>query len=142
MATRAKSICRHVGCGKLVDTAGYCEPHAKLRHQQADAKRESASARGYNRRWQKARATYLARNPFCMHCLCNAGIEATDLEGVIEACLTKGVTIPKASEVDHIIPHKGDQDLFWDSDNWQGLCKPCHSRKTAREDGGFGHWQR
>jgi 5-methylcytosine-specific restriction protein A len=38
-----------------------------------------------------------------------------------------------ATEVDHIIPHKGDMKLFWDSDNWQGLCKSCHSKKTAKE---------
>lgn len=29
--------------------------------------------------------------------------------------------------------------LFWDRTNWQGLCKQCHSRKTAAEDGGFGN---
>ncbi len=43
-----------------------------------------------------------------------------------------------ATEVDHIIPHKGDMSLFWDPSNWQSLCHACHSRKTAREDGGFG----
>ncbi|WP_232338165.1 MULTISPECIES: HNH endonuclease [Bordetella] len=31
------------------------------------------------------------------------------------------------------------QRLFWDTSNWQGLCWSCHSIKTAREDGGFGH---
>jgi len=35
--------------------------------------------------------------------------------------------------VDHIVPHCGDYGLFWDEDNWQSLCKPCHDRKTARE---------
>lgn len=44
-----------------------------------------------------------------------------------------------ASVVDHVIPHRGDKALFWDSDNWQPLCKPCHDRKTAAQDGGFGH---
>lgn len=43
-----------------------------------------------------------------------------------------------ATIVDHKVPHKGDKALFWDSTNWQSLCKPCHDRKTAREDGGFG----
>ena len=28
-----------------------------------------------------------------------------------------------ATEVtDHVIPHKGDQALFWDHDNWQPAC--------------------
>jgi predicted kinase len=40
--------------------------------------------------------------------------------------------------VDHIIPHKGDYELFWDEGNWQTLCKRCHDVKTATEDGGFG----
>jgi 5-methylcytosine-specific restriction protein A len=34
--------------------------------------------------------------------------------------------------VDHIIPHRGDQYLFWDQENWQALCKDCHDRKTGR----------
>jgi 5-methylcytosine-specific restriction protein A len=29
--------------------------------------------------------------------------------------------------------------LFWDQSNWQPLCHTCHSKKTAREDGGFGN---
>jgi 5-methylcytosine-specific restriction protein A len=41
--------------------------------------------------------------------------------------------------VDHIIPHRGDQALFWDEENWQPLCLVCHNAKTAREDGGFGN---
>jgi len=36
--------------------------------------------------------------------------------------------------VDHVIPHRGDQALFWDEEgNWQSLCWSCHSRKTAAE---------
>jgi 5-methylcytosine-specific restriction protein A len=47
--------------------------------------------------------------------------------------------IPVLAEVvDHIIPHRGDYTLFWDCSNHQALCKPCHDRKTAREDGAFG----
>ena len=42
--------------------------------------------------------------------------------------------IVAASEVDHKVPHKGNSFLFWDRDNWQGLCKSCHSRKTMREN--------
>nr|WP_313208501.1 HNH endonuclease [Stenotrophomonas geniculata] len=29
-----------------------------------------------------------------------------------------------------------------DGSNWQTLCVPCHSTKTAREDGGFGNVRR
>lgn len=41
-----------------------------------------------------------------------------------------------ATVVDHIEPHKGDVDLFYDSDNTQSLCKHCHdSIKQAHERG-------
>ena len=33
--------------------------------------------------------------------------------------------------LDRVIPHRGDQNLFWDEDNWQALCKSCHDRKTG-----------
>jgi len=46
--------------------------------------------------------------------------------------------IRPATLVDHIIPHRGDNNLFWDEDNWQALCTECHAIKTAKEDGGFG----
>lgn len=52
-------------------------------------------------------------------------------------CEEQGKVTP-ATVVDHIIPHKGDQALFWDTTNWQSLCKTCHDTKTAREDGAFG----
>jgi 5-methylcytosine-specific restriction protein A len=67
------------------------------------------------------RLGYLARHPLC-----------ADPFGV------HGVRVVAATEVDHIVPHKGDMTLFWNAANWQGLCKDCHSRKTATEDGGFG----
>ena len=38
-----------------------------------------------------------------------------------------------ATDVDHIIPHRGDKKLFWDSGNWQSLCHECHSRKSYSE---------
>jgi 5-methylcytosine-specific restriction protein A len=44
----------------------------------------------------------------------------------------------RATELDHIIPHKGNNELFWDESNHQGLCKHHHSLKTAKEDGGWG----
>ena len=40
--------------------------------------------------------------------------------------------------VDHIVPHRGDQELFWDvANNWQALCRQCHSSiKQAWEKSG------
>lgn len=84
-----------------------------------DARRGTAAERGYDGRWRKARATFLARRRW--RC---AGYQ-------VENC-----TQP-ASVVDHKTPHRGNQVLFWDTANWQPLCKRCHDRKTATEDGGF-----
>jgi 5-methylcytosine-specific restriction protein A len=76
--------------------------------------RPNSTDRGYNYRWKQLRARHLGREPLCVH------------------CRDKGKTV-MASEVDHIIPHKGDAKLFWDETNWQSLCKSCHSRKTRWE---------
>ncbi len=34
--------------------------------------------------------------------------------------------VEPATVVDHVVPHKGDADLFWDRDNWQPCCKWHH----------------
>ena len=39
----------------------------------------------------------------------------------------------RASLVDHIEPHRDDQLLFWDRDNFQSLCASCHSLKSKYE---------
>ena len=44
----------------------------------------------------------------------------------------------EASVVDHIEPHRGDLKKFWDRENWQALCAPCHDRhKQAAEKRGY-----
>ena len=90
----------------------------KQRKKDYDRTRESSSKRGYGSKWQKARKTYLDKNPICVR------------------CHELGV-ITQADVVDHIIPHKGNQKLFWDKNNWQALCTSCHNRKTAKEDSSF-----
>lgn len=74
--------------------------------------RPNAYQRGYGKRWQAASKGWLARNPLCVEC---------ERQGQIQ----------QAECVDHILPHRGDMTIFWDSDNWQSLCKRCHDRKTA-----------
>lgn len=86
---------------------------------QADKDRGTSAQRGYGYRWQKLRAAYLASHPTCAEC-------------------SRQGRLAIAEVVDHIVPHKGDMALFWDSSNWQPLCKHCHDRKTAMEDGGWG----
>jgi 5-methylcytosine-specific restriction protein A len=82
-----------------------------------DRLRPSAARRGYGPRWRRARVAYLAQHPLCA------------------ACQAEGRAVP-ATVVDHVVPHRGDPDLFWDESNWAALCKRCHDAKTARE----GRW--
>lgn len=53
-------------------------------------------------------------------------------EPLCRMCLGRGET--KAARVaDHIIPHRGDDRLFWEGD-LQSLCDSCHSRLKQREE--------
>jgi 5-methylcytosine-specific restriction endonuclease McrA len=40
-------------------------------------------------------------------------------------CTRRGIVTP-ANVVDHKRPHRGDEELFFDPDNLDSLCKPCH----------------
>lgn len=77
--------------------------------------RKSSAERGYGSRWQKYRDAFLKRNPLCvMH--------------------QKLGQVVQATVVDHIIPHRGDQSLFWDKSNHQALCESCHNRHKQRQE--------
>ena len=78
--------------------------------------RGTATQRGYTKRWTRAAAVYRAENPVCV------------------ICEEAGRVTPSEC-VDHVRPHKGDEDLFWDERNWQALCHSCHSVKTRSEQG-------
>jgi 5-methylcytosine-specific restriction endonuclease McrA len=45
--------------------------------------------------------------------------------------------VTEAKVVDHIIPHKGDLTLLWDSqNNWQALCTTHHNSDKQRIERG------
>lgn len=91
-------------------------PKTEVKQHRPSENRPSAAKRGYGRRWAKARRVFLGRHPWCIECAANGHMRLADV-------------------VDHIIPHRGDMTLFWDQENWQGLCTPCHNAKTRREGG-------
>ncbi len=72
----------------------------------------SSNERGYGAAWQRARRGYLLSHPLCVMCLDEGRTTAADV-------------------VDHITPHKGDQSVFWDKNNWQSLCKQHHDSDKA-----------
>lgn len=120
MPISAPKPCSHPSCGVLVrDGTGRCEKHRRTEAQALDARRGTSAQRGYSYKWQQAREGYLRLHPLCVR---------HEKRGELEP----------ATVVDHIKPHRGDKALFWDRDNWQSLCKPCHDLKTATEDGAFG----
>ena len=110
--------CSYPGCPELTSER-YCS-----KHQKEIDKNYSKTSRPfkklYNSRWRKLRKQFLKEHPLCEEC---------KREGIVTA----------AEVVDHVIPHKGNEELFWDESNWQSLCKHHHDAKTAKEDGRFGN---
>lgn len=80
----------------------------------------TARQRGYDAKWRRERARYLAENPLCVMCL---AMEPSHVEA--------------ATVVDHKIPHMGDKELFWNRNNWQSLCKPHHDSHAQKRDNAY-----
>ena len=79
--------------------------------------KRTSNQRGYGTAWQRARKGFLMKNPLCVMC---------SAEGATRA----------AEVVDHVVPHRGDRNLFWDRANWQALCKQHHDSDKARQEHG------
>ena len=77
--------------------------------------RATSRERGYTNKWEQARMAYLRVHPLCV------------------LCMAKGKT-HVAQVVDHVVPHRGNMDRFWDSTNWQSLCRSCHNSTKQRDE--------
>jgi 5-methylcytosine-specific restriction endonuclease McrA len=75
--------------------------------------RPTTAARGYDGPWQRLRASYLRSHP---------------------ACCARGCTRP-ATEVDHIRSVRTHPQLRLEPRNLRAMCKPCHSQRTAMDQG-------
>lgn len=51
--------------------------------------------------------------------------------GLCQECLRAGKT-ETGNQVDHIVPAKDADELFWVASNLQVLCRKCHALKTRR----------
>jgi 5-methylcytosine-specific restriction protein A len=118
-------MCTYPGCRELA-LAGHrrCEKHysggsasgdAEVKRRIYDEGRQNSDLRKLYKTagWFRMRKAILDENPLCVECL-------------------KHRRITVATDVDHIKPHRGDPEVFFDSSNLQPLCKSCHSAKTLR----------
>jgi 5-methylcytosine-specific restriction protein A len=116
----AKHACAEFPCGELVEEgSSRCSFHAEL----ADKRRGTARERGYTARWARRSKRFRDRFPLC-------GQRPNHQPPVYSRCFDEHRTTA-AAHVDHVIPHRGDERLMWDEiNNWQSLCRQCHTRKT------------
>jgi len=117
MPSRAFKVCKEHECNNLTqDPSGYCPNHI---HLVADIKRQrerlrgSSKSRGYDCRWEKLRKVFVNENPLC------------------HDCMIKGIYTP-TKEVHHIKKVRDFPLLRLVKSNLMGLCKSCHSVRTAR----------
>jgi len=110
---RLKSIGPRIA--SIPSRLGYATGDEAARHRHRDA---TQSWRSWYKtaRWQKLRWSILVRDLFrCRKC------------DHIVADTSRLVA-------DHIVPHRGDERLFWDEKNLQTLCKDCHDRVKQSEE--------
>lgn len=114
MAKKPLRLCAHAGCGTLTRSV-YCDKHKPRYTDTRSAEAEAWHSLYRTALWRKKlRPAQLLREPFC------------------RLCARAGQRVP-ATDVDHIVPHRGNWDLFVDPNNHQSLCHQCHGRKTAEE---------
>ena len=116
-------LCLYPGCEKLTQSGGYCMEHKALAEKRRQERKTGFNdQRGksrewhsmyYSARWKQSRKEFLKKYPYCF--LCGA----------------------KATIADHIQPHRGNVELFYNEDNLQPMCQSCHSKKTLNENDYF-----
>lgn len=112
------SPCLHPGCPQLVQGGGLCEAHRREAHRKGPLSERPWDRLYGSARWPRFRARFLGEHPLCVKC---------QEIGVVRA----------ATEVDHITPVRLGGAPFHEG-NCQALCKPHHSRETARIGWGRG----
>lgn len=113
-----KRLCKVAGCNGLAEyPERYCSKHMYLKRRDEERSRLNLGPQYSSQypelyasnRWRQLKSKHLSEEPLCRVCG------------------------SKATEVDHIIAHRGNEDLFFDEDNLQSLCHQCHSQKTIKE---------
>ena len=120
MPNAPKRSCMVGGCTGYAEHHGRCGPHAAplLRLRARERMQEAGRHWYFTARWKALRLAVLSQSPLCV------------------ICSTRDYRPMPATEVDHIVPHRGSAVLFWDRSNLQPICSPCHDRKSQEERGG------
>lgn len=110
MASGPSHFCAYPACTAIVSGRARCDKHATKRNERP---RLSAQERGYDGRWQRVRAQYIAAHPLCMD------------------CEKQGRTTP-AVDVHHIEKISDAPERRLDAANLMALCRACHNQRTAK----------
>jgi 5-methylcytosine-specific restriction protein A len=110
-----KRMCNFPGCTVLIDPSErYCLKHKKEKSSNSRKPFENAQRSNNNlyhtAQWKNLRKKVLKDNNYCVYC--------GSRENLV---------------IDHIIPPRGNEDLFFSENNLQVVCHRCHSLKTAQE---------
>ena len=113
-----KRLCKAPGCRGLAEyPEKYCSNHLYLKRKDEERSKLNLGKEYSTQwpelyaspKWKQLRTKHLKEEPLCRVCG------------------------NKATEVDHIVRHEGNVDLFFNEDNLQSLCHDCHSKKTMKE---------
>lgn len=104
-----KYYCSYANCKTLIDHRGYCAEHIDKKPRPFDGAVRSSSLYGSSR-WATLRNEYITDDSQCSICGSREQLH-----------------------LDHIAPHRGVIDLFFNEDNLCCLCASCHRIKTAQE---------
>lgn len=106
--------CNYPNCNKeAVEGHDYCEEHLQQsqKNRKAFQNAKRANEDFYkSTAWRVLRTAIIKQHPYCSYCGTDANLT-----------------------VDHITPPRGNEELFYDADNLQVLCKECHRMKTVKE---------
>lgn len=115
-------ICSSPGCKTLLDERGYCPKHkqepTKRVYKEGQVKPFENAKRANEEmyktvRWQKLRQDILERDGFrCSKC---------------------GELFAAGLQVHHLVPPRGDEELFFAASNLILICASCHRIETGKE---------
>ena len=148
MPSLPKRPCTYPCCGVLV-ASGRCEKHRVQQQQKQQLERGTTAERGYGAVHKRLRVQCFERDEWrCVDCgwepelvrifrEADMGIPPTDR--VLEELRQSFGRNERHLHADHEIPIYRRPELAEDLGNYRTRCDSCHSRKTDREDRGFGN---